>query len=61
MLRDSALEEVTEKDVNLFWIKWEKEKKKEGRKDEGSEGEEGDGEGGKTRENRNKVLYSNEI
>ena len=28
LLRDSALQQVTEKNVNLFWIKCEKEKKK---------------------------------
>ena len=39
----------------------EGEKKKEGSKDEGREKEEGDGKGGKMRENRNKILYSNEI
>lgn len=38
-----------------------KRKKNEGRKDEWREKEEGDGKGGKMRENRNKILYSNEF
>lgn len=37
------------------------EREKKGRKDEGREIEEADGEGGKMRENRNKILHSNEI